>query len=387
MGFPGMNRKQRRASKADAKPPPGADPIALHDEGIEAFRRGNLDLAADRIIRAIAADGQVPNFHYNLAIVLRAQNRLADAALCYQRAIALKPGYADAHNNLGNVLKLLGQPDQARASFERALQLRPGNADSHYNLGILYSEAGDRDQAAEHFRRCLENDPEDSRGAGLLLAHLGLGAAPDRTPPAQLQKIYDVRSGFWDRETSYFGDALVADALRRHAPQAKMDILDIGCGTGLAGARVRDLAARLNGVDLSSAMLEKARAKNIYDRLEQADLLTFLSAHPGGYDALLGAATLIHFGELLTVFQAAAASLRAQGLFVFTLFAGDEDFAVAASGKLAQSGCYRHSAGYVERLAETCGFSIMELQQVVHEQDEAGNPVAGLLAVLRRTAA
>jgi len=87
------------------------------------------------------------------------------------------------------------------------------------------------------------------------------------------------------------------------------------------------------------------------------------------------------------VFKAAAASLRENGLFVFTLFANqadDCDFAVASRDKLAQSGCYAHSASYIERLARDCGFSVLELKQVVHEQDQDGNPVPGLLAVLRR---
>lgn len=380
-----MNRKERRANRKTAQPAAETrDPVALHAEGVEAFRAGRLDSAADRIAQAIAANNQVPSFHYNLAIVLKSQGKLRDAAASYQRAIALKPDYADAHNNLGNILKSLGAPDLARASFQRALQLKPGNADTHYNLGLLACDAGDRDQAALHFRACLEQDPGDALGIKILLARLGLGDAPERTSQAQLEKIYDVRSRFWDRETTYFAPALVADALRAHAPSGKLDILDLGCGTGLVGAAVRALAQRLDGVDLSAAMLEKAREKKLYDRLEQAEIVSFLSQHKDSYGAILGAATLIHFGDLRALFQAAATALRENGLFVFTLFAGtDSDFAVAASDRLAQSGCYAHNAAYIERLAPQCGFSVRELKQVTHEHDQDGNPVPGLVAVLR----
>jgi predicted TPR repeat methyltransferase len=166
-----------------------------------------------------------------------------------------------------------------------------------------------------------------------------------------------------------------------------LDILDMGCGTGLVGGLVRGLAGRLDGVDLSAAMLDRARAKEIYDRLEQAELLSFLIAHPDSYDALLAAATLIHFGNLGPLFQAAARSLRRQGLFIFTLFpheADNADFAVAASDRLAQSGCFRHGTGYVERLAADNGFAILLFKTVLHEHDQDGKPVPGLLAVLRR---
>jgi predicted TPR repeat methyltransferase len=363
------------------------DPVTLHAAGIQAHRAGHLEMAADLIAKAIAANGQMPSFHYNLAIVLRAQDKLEEAAASYQHAILLKPDYADAHNNLGNVWKALGKRDNARACFERALACKPGNADTHYNLGVLCSDAGERDEAARHFQRCLDLDPDDSRGAGMLLAHLGLTSVPERTPEAQLLKLYDVRSRYWDQESSYFGHALVTEGLQQHAGTTKLDILDIGCGTGLVGAQVRPLAGRLDGVDLSLAMLEKARDKNIYDRLDQTDLVAFMSGHKGSYDAVLGAATLIHFGDLQAVFHAAALCLRDRGLFVFTLFsneAEDMDFAVAANDRLAQSGCYMHSADYVQRLAPACGFSVEMLKKAVHEHNQNDNPIPGLLIVLRR---
>ena len=387
-----MNRKQRRAMGKSPSPPPRqaaatADPAQSHAQAIEAFQAGRADFAAELLAQAIAAGGATPDLHYNRGIVLKALNRLPEAAASYERAVALKPDYADAHNNLGNVWKELGEKDKARASFERALQARPGNADTHYNLGILCSQAGEQEAALRHFRECLAHDPDDSRGVALLLAQLGEGDLPEGSPAAQMQKIYDVRARFWDGESRYFGHVLVADALRDHAGAADLDIVDLGCGTGLVGERVRPLARRLEGVDLSAAMLAKARAKNIYDRLEQTDLLSYLSAQSDSSDALLAAATLIHFGNLLPLFRAAALCLRPQGLFIFTLFpheANDGDFAVAASDRLAQSGCFRHGMGYVDRLAGETGFSVVELKKVLHEHDQDGRPVPGLLAVLRR---
>lgn len=396
-----MNRKQRRAqdkengentSRKAPSPSPDTtagtrDPLELHALGIQALHAGRLDIAARLIAQAIAIDGNIPALHYNLAIVHKARGRLQEAAASYQRAIALKPDHADAHNNLGNVWKALGARDKARASFERALQLKPGNADTHYSLGLLCSETGEQEEAARHLQECLKADPEDARGAGILLAHLGLADTPERTSPAQLQKIYDVRAQFWDRERSYFGHKLVSEGLREHAARKDLDILDIGCGTGLAGAEVHGLARRLDGVDLSSAMLEKARSKTVYDRLEQADLVSYLAGQEDRYDVVLGAATLIHFGNLQPLFRAAGSCLRQDGLFVFTLFAGQNggaDFSVAAQKRLAESGCFQHNKAYVERLAGENGFSVTALKEVLHEYDQDGNPVAGLLVVLRR---
>ncbi len=386
-----MNRKQRRAQGKTS--PHGAsagnaapDPITLHEAGIQAYRAGDLDRAAAQIGRAIAFNGAVPGFHYNLGIVLKALGRLEDAAASYERAIALKPDHVDAHNNLGNVWKLLGRRDEARTCFERALQYSPGNADTHYNLGVLCCDLGFRSEAEGHLRQCLACDPGDSRGAAILLAHLGAGDVPERATQAQLLSIYDVRSRFWDRERSYFGATLVTEGLKRHAGAAGRDILDMGCGTGLVGAAVRDLAHRLDGVDISPAMLEKAKAKGVYDQLFEADLQPFLAGHEKSYDVVLAAAALIHFGDLRPLFAATSRSLREEGVFIFTLFLDETstaDYGVASLDRLAQSGCFRHTLHYVERLAAETGYSVLELQKAIHEHDQNGHPVSGILAVLR----
>jgi predicted TPR repeat methyltransferase len=62
-------------------------------------------------------------------------------------------------------------------------------------------------------------------------------------------------------------------------------------------------------------------------------------------------------------------------------------YAVAASYRLAQGGCFRHSAAYAQRLAAETGFSVIALETIVHEHDQDDKPVAGLMAVLRRNSA
>ena len=60
----------------------------------------------------------------------------------------------------------------------------------------------------------------------------------------------------------------LADMLMVAAEGAALDILDLGCGTGLAGEAFLDLAHRLDGVDLSPLMIARARKHcGIYDDL------------------------------------------------------------------------------------------------------------------------
>lgn len=391
-----MNRRQRRAEKKGrmgASLHQRLDPFLLHEKGLTAFGAGDHTEAVNWISKAIAINPHVPSFHYNLAIVLREQGRLRESAASYERAIALKPDYVNAHNNLGNVCKALGDVKGAYASLQRALELNPENADTYLSLGLLLEEIGERAKAEQYLRRCLDYDPDDSRGVAFLLAHLGVADTPLRTSLAQMLRLYDVRSRFWDHEQSYFGAALVAQAFRRHTTRVKSTILDIGCGTGLVGVQVRDCASRLDGVDISAAMLAKAEAKGLYDGLFEADFTSFMAQNADSYDAILGAASLIHFGELQSLMMIAFRCLRAGGLFIFTLFCDETnltegrtraDFEVASNPRLAQSGCFKHSASYIRQLAQHSGWSLRELEQVVHECDQDNNPIPGLLVVLQR---
>jgi len=152
---------------------------------------------------------------------------------------------------------------------------------------------------------------------------------------------------------------------------------------------VRDLANRLDGIDMSSAMLEKAREKDTYDHTYLGDLLSFMVDNSNSYDVIICAATLIHFGDLTPVFQAAASSLRDNGLFIFTLFANDsghnnQEVVVHQNSSLATGGCYAHSSNYVTRLAEATGFFIDILEHRTHEYDKKIVPIVGLVVALRR---
>jgi len=71
----------------------------------------------------------------------------------------------------------------------------------------------------------------------------------------------------------YCAHEVAADALANACRKPDIDILDLGCGTGLVG---ESLVARgfrtIDGFDASEGMLEQARAKGIYRRLIHGDI-------------------------------------------------------------------------------------------------------------------
>jgi predicted TPR repeat methyltransferase len=155
-------------------------------------------------------------------------------------------------------------------------------------------------------------------------------------------------------------------------------VLDLGCGTGLAGIVFKPLAARLDGVDLSPAMIEKARRRNIYDHLEAADLETALSAPGVQYDLILAADTLVYLGDLKLVFEAAQVRLRPDGYFLFTV-----EKAEGKGYELGPKRRWRHSDAYLRSTAEGAGLVVAGLVAAAPRR-EANQPVEGFAVALAR---
>jgi predicted TPR repeat methyltransferase len=385
---------------------------------------GRTSEAVAHYKQAIAAGPPMSVYHNNLGRALGLLRQLDEAAAAYRDAVALQPDFAEAHNGLGLVLVELGRFDEAIASYRRALDLNPHHLKARINLadalvrqgrtvealgeaeiasrasrdpgfprylmGVVLARCGAADAARACLNAHLQSDPEDIQGVRLILASLGDGPLPERASRAQLSRFYALRANTWDAEAKpdngYRGADLVAAMLDRFAGTEPLDILDAGCGTGLVGRLVAGRARRLTGVDVSAAMLAKAKDKSVYHQLHEADLVTFLDGHPQRFDAVTCAATLIHFGDLQPVFAGAATSLRDGGVFVFTLFPNTDDedgIGVEALGGFAEIGCYRHGAGYVRRLAQAAGFVVEALEPAVQEYAH-GAPKMALVGALRR---
>jgi predicted TPR repeat methyltransferase len=180
----------------------------------------------------------------------------------------------------------------------------------------------------------------------------------------------------------YAAPRLLADALAQRAGfgEGSFEVLDAGCGTGLCGLLLRSSAKTLSGVDLSAGMLEKARARAIYDELNEGELCAFMRARPAAFDVVNCADTLCYFGALEEAAAAARTCLRPGGVFAFTLEAesgeSDQPYRIQSHGR------YMHQAGYVSQALRGAGFATPEIEAVVLRK-ERGSDVNGHLVLAR----
>jgi predicted TPR repeat methyltransferase len=269
--------------------------------------------------------------------------------------------------------------------FEQALERAPNWAAAWFALGEAQEKLGDLDAAARAFRETLVADPADAQGAMARLALIGRGETPRALPQAYVARLFDDYAPRFDKHLTdnlgYRAPALIAEALSAVAPGRRfVSVLDLGCGTGLMGEALRGRADRLAGVDLSAAMIAKARERGLYDRLVIGDAVAMLGREPSGvFDLIVAADALVYTGDLVPLFAAVATALTADGLFAFSVETCEGD-----GFKLEPAMRFAHSRSYVETKAREVGLRPL-LVQSASTRREAGADAPGLICVFGKT--
>jgi predicted TPR repeat methyltransferase len=330
-----------------------AEPRVLYFLGLLQFHRGDREGGIERVLHSLRGD----------------------------------PGNARAWNDLGGMFIALGRTADAKDAYRRAAEVAPGSAEGCYNLGISLRNENDFEGAILSLREAITREADSSRAnakARHMAAAMSGQNAPSRASNEYVRQLFDASAESFDaalERLDYRGPPAVAKALSQRAHGKLPMVLDAGCGTGLCGPLIRALCAHLVGVDLSPKMIERARARECYDELVDAELTEFLHRRPGAFDAVVSADTLVYFGALEQVFAAANGSLRDAGWLVFTLEALDpnetDDYTLKVHGR------YAHSEDYVRKALAAANFHVDALTPDTFRK-ERDQDVPGFLVVARK---
>ncbi|MBV9571512.1 MAG: methyltransferase domain-containing protein [Alphaproteobacteria bacterium] len=318
------------------------------------------------------------------ARALIAAGRPAEALDSARETALLFSGAAPAALELAKTLLGAGQLPTAIAECQRALRIDPDLAEARYVLGCAWLEAGEPEKAFDAFGQ-IPAAEEPSGLAAKRLEAAEMQNAP-RSNARYIRHLFDQFSADYDSrmlgELNYTAPNILrhlASLLSLESMNGRLAILDLGCGTGLAGAAFHDLAHRLDGIDLAPAMVEKARGRDIYDRLMVGDIVS-PAVERDAYDLVVAADTLVYLGDLDEVFAIAFHALRRCGYFLFTVEACE-----GMSFSLGPKRRWQHSEEYLRSLVERHGFVLSGLLQC-SPRTEAGVPVEGIAAALMKPA-
>jgi predicted TPR repeat methyltransferase len=296
---------------------------------------------------------------------------------------------ADRRYEIARDLEARGDYAAAIDVLAQTVERTPGFASAWFVLGTLRDKIGDRAGAIAAFQGARDADPHDRLGAALHLARLGAVDTSAAMAGGYVRTLFDQYAPRFDDSLArldYRGPDLLLAAVEAacRTEQRKMrfgSVLDLGCGTGLAGVAFRPFVDWLVGVDLSEAMVGEARGKGAYDRLMAADVMTFLTdeaERQAQYHLILAADMLPYIGDAAPLAALVAKVLYPGGLFAFTTetHAGDT---VVLGDKLR----YAHGAAHVRAALAEAGLAILSLDPG-STRSEAGVPVPGLVATASR---
>jgi len=335
----------------------------------------------------------------------------------YEKAISIKPNYAEAYYNLGHSHHKLGQLDKAVRSYKKVVDIKPEYAKNHSNkilsviyyfskeeipdavdvleiliksspgdallfniIGGCYAALGEVDMSIQNYEKALALKPDYAIPQHMINSLTG---NTSKEPPKEYVK------NLFDDYAERFNDSLV-EKLQYKLPfiikelifklnntKSKFKkVIDLGCGTGLAGPDLSEVSDNLTGIDLSANMIDKARKLDIYDSLIVGDIVEKLELLEEKYDLFVALDVFIYIGEPTAFFNAVRKCCNNNSLFIFSIETQEDE-----GYSLLKSSRYAHSDNYILDVASN-GFTLVDSQNVKLRK-EGNNWIDGKIYILK----
>jgi predicted TPR repeat methyltransferase len=292
---------------------------------------------------------------------------------------------ADRRYGFAMALAERGDQEGAADLLAQAIEIAPHFASAWFALGQLREALGDRDGARAAFAHAQAADPDDRHGAGLRLTRLG-ASTPEGMSGGYVRTLFDQYAVRFDaalERLAYRGPDLLLAALQRVCKAGNRSMrfdraLDLGCGTGLAGAAIRPFCDSLVGVDASHGMVAQARRKRLYDQLVVNDIAAFLATERQAarrYDLMLAADLYPYFEDLGAILAANVPVLSAGGLVAFTV-----ETHAGTGVLLGETLRYAHGEDNVRNAVAAAGLRLQSIDGATI-RSEAGKPVPALIVI------
>lgn len=274
-----------------------------------------------------------------------------------------------------------GEAVSAIAILTACIKQAPNEAQLWFLLAEAHVANNDKPNASIAYKEYLARDVMDVMRAGPRLFALDRSTSDKVISMEYVEKTFDDYA--FRFETTLVGalnykvPVALAETVKAYSAGPFARILDLGCGTGLCSTPFEGQGI-IEGVDVSTGMLNKASEKGIFNELHRADVVTFLKETSSQYDLVLCGDVLIYIGVPDETFHGVAKVLTPNGLFAFSIQKLTEGEIILGSDRR-----FWHSHDYIDRALRASGLNVEVCKETTLRLEE-GEGVPGLIFVVKK---
>lgn len=384
--------------------------------GVAQQNLGSLDDAENSLKIALSINKDHPQVHNNLGSIYILQSDFSKAQPFIEKAISLDSTYSDAHCNLGEIFKNTGSTDKSIDSYLTSLKYNPNNINAYFGLGSYYTYEANQekaeyylnttlqlnpyhieatfhlgflhyllksyDTATSYFKKTIELEPNHYYASYLLSAITGQDS-PEKSPEPYVKGLFDHYASTFDehlvKHLKYNVPSTMLSIFNKFSqPKQTVNLLDLGCGTGICGEKFAHMYTHMTGVDLSENMIKKTQEKNIYSSLHASDIDHFINNTTSKYDLVIAADVFIYVGNIRLLVKDIYDTMNFDGYFIFSIELSDSD-----DYFLQNTGRYAHSESHIHEILENASFNIINYQATII-RNEKDNEIKGIIYLCKK---
>jgi predicted TPR repeat methyltransferase len=394
------------------------DPRVFMMAGLMSEKAGNSAGALQLMQKGLELAPHWAPGRIEFAQMLVRQSRTAEAMVMAEEALAMSPADRSNWDGAIAVFALAGNAAGTLSLFQRAVDAFPEDRTLRQGLASHLGGAGDYAQALENWNTLIAEAPHDAQALqGRVRTLIAAGRAqeaqvdtaqllqwePDnqvyifyharangQTPqhqPTEINRsIFNATATVFEQQLvnrlHYFLPQKVAEKISQLHPKKRINILDLGCGTGLLGKHLGTVTGDFVGVDISAKMMEEAQRLKTYTSLLNVDLRQALDqSPPDHYNIVTALDVYIYAGALQDTLAGIWRALKPQGHFMVSCETAPEDGPDLVLHPTNDR--YAHKCSHVQRLCEEAGFRSVSVEQITLRH-EKGQPVEGFLVTARK---
>jgi len=337
--------------------------------------QGVLDKAEKYYLKSFDVTRDIVGAHINYGSLLYQQKRFSEALEEYRKAVAINPENPAISYNLALILKETGDIEEALGLMFHAHLKEPDN--DMFAINIAETLAGLFETQPEAALKIAENwqkqEPDNVFSKHVLASLSGTSESAENELYAE--KLFNHFATTYEQTLDKLNPRIIAQFQNKYG-KIKGNVLDLGCGTGLAAQTLKNDENVFDGVDISEEMLKIAESKKLYRQLFHQDIKDFLKKHSAhSYDWVLAFDVFCYLGDL-----AAVLTLLKGCCCCFSIEIADEDR--HQNYYLNANGRYKHKKSYVSELLKKLKFKQIEATEMVLRQ-ENGSDVNGVLFMVK----